>query len=317
MIAWPEGKRFAFTVFDDTDRATATNVNEVYALLRDLGMRTTKSVWPIAGPRHPTIPGDTCEDDDYRAFTLELADQGFEIGYHNATYHGVDRAETERALERFRAIYGHYPRAAANHADNDDALYWGAARLDGASRLVYRALQRFRGPRFFGHVAGDRRFWGDLCQRHIDYFRNFVFEEMDTLEACPYMPYFDPHRPYVTRWFASAEGATVADFNTTIREEAQDRLVAQGGACIMYTHFAKGFQDGSRLDRRFVELMTRLARLDGWFVPTSELLDHIVAHRATVDGSGVHLLTDDERRDLERRWLAQRIRSRIRAALVR
>ena len=25
-----------------------------------------------------------------------------------------DRAETERALERFRAIYGHYPRAAAN-----------------------------------------------------------------------------------------------------------------------------------------------------------------------------------------------------------
>ena len=36
-MLWPDGKRFAFTVFDDTDRATLDNVREVYALLADLG----------------------------------------------------------------------------------------------------------------------------------------------------------------------------------------------------------------------------------------------------------------------------------------
>ncbi|MEQ9322961.1 MAG: hypothetical protein RIF41_27595, partial [Polyangiaceae bacterium] len=89
-MLWPDGKRFAFTVFDDTDRATLDNVREVYALLADLGMRTTKSVWPIKGSNEPTIPGTTCEDDAYRAWTLELQRPGFEIGYHNATFHGVE-----------------------------------------------------------------------------------------------------------------------------------------------------------------------------------------------------------------------------------
>ena len=36
--AWPDGKRFAFTIFDDTDRSTLDNAPAVYALLRDLGI---------------------------------------------------------------------------------------------------------------------------------------------------------------------------------------------------------------------------------------------------------------------------------------
>jgi hypothetical protein len=34
---WPDGKRFAFTVFDDPDSQTWQAGREVYALLRDLG----------------------------------------------------------------------------------------------------------------------------------------------------------------------------------------------------------------------------------------------------------------------------------------
>ena len=55
------------------------------------------------------------------------------------------------------------------------------------------------------------------------------------------MPYHDPDRPYVNAWFAASEGADVTAFNRCLSEEHQDRLEAEGGACIMYTHFASGF----------------------------------------------------------------------------
>lgn len=309
-MLWPDGKRFAFTVFDDTDRATLDNVREVYALLADLGMRTTKSVWPIAGPKEPTIPGSTCEDEAYRDWTLELQRQGFEIGYHNATFHGVERVDTERALDRFAEIYGHAPRAAANHADNDEALYWGEARLGGLNRLAYRAMHGGTPRLTYGHVESDPRFWGDLCRERIRYFRNFVFDEIDTLAVCPLMPYHDPSRPYVNLWFASAEGATADSFVSTISERNQDRLEEQGGACIMYTHFGKGFQDGSRIHPRFEQLMRRLADKGGWYVPTSDLLDHLLARR------GRRVISAAQRRALERKWLLSRVGSRLSAKVV-
>ena len=48
-MIWPGGKSFAFTIFDDPDSQTLEAGREVYALLADLGFRTTKGVWPIRG----------------------------------------------------------------------------------------------------------------------------------------------------------------------------------------------------------------------------------------------------------------------------
>ena len=101
-VAWPDGKDFAFTVFDDTDNATVENVGPVYALLRDLGLRTTKSVWPVSGEGTPTIGGLTCDDPVYRAWTLGLQAEGFEIGYHGASNVTAPRPLVSQALERFR-----------------------------------------------------------------------------------------------------------------------------------------------------------------------------------------------------------------------
>src|SRR5271165_313130 len=36
--AWPQGKRFAFTIVDDTDRSTVENVGPVYDFLLELGL---------------------------------------------------------------------------------------------------------------------------------------------------------------------------------------------------------------------------------------------------------------------------------------
>ena len=64
-VRWPEGKDFAFTVFDDTDHSTLENAHPVYDLLGDLGFATTKSVWtfpPAQGVPPGRIGGSTCED---------------------------------------------------------------------------------------------------------------------------------------------------------------------------------------------------------------------------------------------------------------
>ena len=116
------------------------------------------------------------------------------------------------------------------------------------------------------------------------------------------MPYHDPERPYVNHWFASTEGPHVDSFVGTLSEPKQDRFEADGGACIMYTHFGAGFVADGRIDARFERLMRRLSAKNGWFVPVTTLLDFLL------EAKGRHVVTATERRALERRWLAHKLR---------
>jgi hypothetical protein len=302
-IIWPGGKAFAFTVFDDTDLATLQNVPHVYEFLHHIGLRTTKSVWPIRGQGTPRVGGMTCADPEYRAWTFLLQHRGFEIGYHGATYLTSPRAQVIRALDEFRNIYGQYPDSMANHSGCAESIYWGADRLTGINRLAYDVMTRFqRRDVFRGHREGDALFWGDICRARIRYVRNFTYADVDTLRACPQMPYHDAARPYVNAWFASSEGADVRAFNARLDERNQDRLAHEGGACVMYTHFGSGFYEDGTLNKRFAQLMDRLARMNGWFAPVTELLDYVRAQR------GLTLLTAGDRSHLERKWLASKAR---------
>ena len=111
------------------------------------------------------------------------------------------------------------------------------------------------------------------------------------------MPYHDPFRPYVNYWFGGSEGPRVESFVAMTSEANQDRLIKEGGACIMYTHLAAGFIEKGTINKRFKLLMERLSRMNGWFVPASTLLDHILKTR------GNHTITQEERHILERKWL--------------
>lgn len=42
---WPDGKSFALTIIDDTDKSTLENTPLVYDYLYLRGILTTKSVW--------------------------------------------------------------------------------------------------------------------------------------------------------------------------------------------------------------------------------------------------------------------------------
>jgi hypothetical protein len=302
-IAWPDGKRFAFTVFDDADYDRLENTRPVYDFLAETGFRTTKSVWTVAAEREAPLGGLSTETPEYLAWAQDLQRAGFEIGFHGARSHSSPRTENARALDRFREQFGHDPHTASNHFQNADSMYWGPARLSGLARLVYRAANSRNPLRCHGHEQGSEFFWGDLCRDRVRYLRNFVFREINTLRLCPFMPYHDSARPFVSGWYASAEGGDVDSFVSTIAEANQDRLAVEGGACIMYTHFAKGFFADGQLHARFVALMKRLAALGGWLVPVATLLDFLAQQNG-----GIHEITPGERRALEWRWLSSKLR---------
>ena len=304
-IEWPSGKDFAFTIFDDPDLGTVDNVADIYSFLGEIGLRTTKAVWPIRGNGTPKFGGATCEDEEYLKWVLKLKEQGFEIALHNATYHTSTREQTAIGLDTFHRLFGHYPYSMANHTGCHENIYWGSARMSGVQRLIYKLLLNGElnreGVVSEGHIEASPLFWGDLCRSKIKYVRNFVLEDINTLKACPLMPYHDPARPYVNHWFAASEGHSLESFNAMMSEQNQDRLASEGGACIMYTHLAKGFLENRKINSRFKVLMERLSRMNGWFVPVRTVLDFILQTR------GNHVITHAERNDLERRWLWHKI----------
>ena len=156
---WPEGRRFAFTIFDDPDMQTTAIGREPYALLADLGFRTTRGVWPLPPTRRDRGPNDDCSLPEHVEWLRSLQARGFELGYHNARIHSSPRIDTIAALDRFRELFGHDPLVMANHFENQEAIYWGSDRLSGWRRSVYDILTRGQNRnRFFGHAECEVRF---------------------------------------------------------------------------------------------------------------------------------------------------------------
>lgn len=306
-ITFPQGKRFAFTIIDDTDCATIGNVRPVYEYLHHLGFRTTKTVWPLPGhhPQDRNAPAQTLADADYLEFIRQLQAWGFEIALHNARSYSCPREETLRGLEEFRQLLGDYPSVQANHMFNHEALYWGTARLDlWPVRRLFSALRVVRGQPedSEGHRRESHYFWGDLCQRFIQYVRGFTFSTVNVLRVNPTLPYHDPKRPYVRLWFSANEAMNVTEFNRLLDTGGQEQLEQEGGICIVATHLASGFVRDNKLNPETMRLLTQLAQRPGWYVPVSELLDFLV------EQFGVRTLPAAERRRMEWYWLMSRAR---------
>jgi len=302
-MIWPNNHAFAFTVFDDPDSQTLETSREVYSFLSDLGFRTTIGVWPLAPRREASDHGETCGNPAYRTWMQELQQRGFEMGFHNATSHTSTREETAEGLTAFENYFGQNPSAMANHYYSKEAIYFGDARLTGIHRPIYNALTRFQNKNWSrGHVPGDPLFWGDYCHDRIRYVRNFAFRNLNTLQECPFMPYYDPLRPYVNEWYNASEGANVVSMLDRIQEHNLDSLAEQRGASIMYTHFGHGYMADGKLSPRFKELATRISKMNGWLVPVSTLLDYLKSQQ------GPKVITDVQRTAMERKWLWHKVR---------
>jgi hypothetical protein len=306
-IMWPEGKQFAFTIIDDTDRSNAENIGPVYDFLYENGFITTKTIWPLSSRGSSVGRGDSLEDKSYRDLILDLKAKGFEIALHGVSDESSPRPRVIEGLKKFKDVIGHASRIHANHTGQADSLYWGADRFDGVMKLIYTFARKYlmkSDSKFYGHMEDSAYFWGDVCRETITFVRNFVFNDINTLKMDPLMPYHDSWRPYVPYWFSASSGQNVEGFCRLLNERNQDRLMEEGGACIAYTHLAFGFYRDGQLNPRFVELMRRLAGLPGWFVPVSTLLDFIGERRGwQMVGDDRHALSG-----MQWRWLLQKIK---------
>ncbi len=312
-VQFPGGRRFAFSVFDDADDGTVRNLSPVYHLLNDCGVLTTKSVWVY--PPRGRFSGQSLMDDDYLSFILQLRSQGFEIALHGVGDGIFTSREIMEGMEIFRRKIGEYPRLHTNHSSNPSNLYWWHERFAFPISTLYRWATVFLSSRGGApnHSLGSRpdspQFWGDIAKQHILYMRNLTFNDIDTLACDPRMPYRVTRKAsYSNLWFSSSDGHTVEEMIDLLAPENLDRLEDQGGACIVYTHFASGFvgSDG-RLVPRFRRAIEDLAGRAGWFVPVGTLLDHLRAsHAKDADPGYWYELA------LNLRWLADRIVKRAR-----
>jgi hypothetical protein len=280
--AFPDGKLFAFTVLDDTDVATVENVAPLYRLLRELGMRVTKTLWPCACPEgsRDFDTSETLEDPGYRDFLLELQRDGFELTWHCATMETSERARTLGGLTRFRDVFGHYPRIQVNHSMNRENIYWGPDRVDDPV-IRWFAARAARSPQgwFQGHIDGSTYWWGDACAEHITYARNLTFSDINTAARNPSMPYRDPGRPLSRYWFSCSDAEDAGEFVDLLAGANQDRLQRQGGVCIVATHFGKGFCENGKVISTVEERLREMSARPGWFPTVGGLLDRLRTSR--------------------------------------
>jgi hypothetical protein len=275
-ITFPDGKRFAFTIVDDTDQATLERNEPVYDLLSRYGLRTTKTVWVLEPTEvtHTTNLGDSLSDPAYRQFIIGLQGRGFEIGLHGVRGGSSPRQDIIEGLDEFKAALGHDPSIHVNHSENRDNLYWGSDRWSFAPyRWAYGLIENVD---FSGEDPASAHFWGDIAKKRIRYVNQFTFSDINLLNVTQTFPYRLADKPYVNAWFPTSDGDNLDRFEELLSTRNLDRLEREGGVCLVYAHLGAGsFNDGDAVDPRFEARIKDLASRNGWFVPASEILDYL------------------------------------------
>jgi hypothetical protein len=303
--------QFAFTIVDDTDHAQLENVRPIYNLLRDLKIFITKTVWPLHcdDPHNSDYKSHTLEDLDYAGWVRNLYEEGFEIALHGASAGSNSRSKTLRGLEKFELLLGKSPELHVNHANNRDNLYWGIDRFD--SHLVRFTISVLKGRSrsiYKGHSPESEYFWGDIFSQKLRYCRNLSFvNQINSTKLNPTMPYFDPKRPYVKRWFSSCDAADPERFVKLLSPRNVDCLQEQGGVCIIYTHLGVGFTKNGTVIPSVEKTLRNLARKPGKFLPASRLLDELCEETGNYSAP---VLPERERLSMEYKWLLLKLISR-------
>lgn len=277
-IKWPNNCDFAFTVIDDTDGATVDNVKPVYDYLYEKGIITTKTCW-VYPPRDSVYTGQCLEDEAYKNFLLELKEKGFEIGFHNAGSGGFKREETISGFEKFKDVFGAYPRLHINHSNNIENIYWGSNRFSGIVKWIYKIKRGHVSS--FGHAESSEYFWGDICKENVKYIRNRTFSGINTLKEDRRLVYKEKGKEkFSNYWFSSSDAMRLKPFLKLLNKKNVDKLEKEKGLCIVYTHFAYDFVDeNGNLSEEFKKTIDYIASKNGWFVPAGEILDYVLENK--------------------------------------
>jgi len=306
QMKWPNNKKFAFTIIDDTDYSFVDNIEPIYSLLDGCGIKTTKTTWVY--PPRDHFKGHCLEDEHYQNFIRKLQSTGVEIAFHGAGSGEFTREEIIEGIEDFKRIVGYYPKIHINHGWNPDNIYWGDKRfifpLSNIVRLFYG-----KDKKFFGDKIGEQCFWGDICKDKIKYIRNHVFSDINTEKCDRQMPYRSRKKDtFSNYWFSSSDGDTVKEANRILSKENIDQLEEVEGFCILYTHFGCDFVDSNgQVNKTFESNIRYLSQKEGWFVPAGMLLDYLLENKTTREyASYTHLAR------LDIKWVIDKIKTKWR-----
>jgi len=306
-IEYPDGKKFIFTIFDDTDVATYNYIKPIYEFFYEHGILTTKSVWPLSYSGICDYNGsDTLEDKEYNKYMKRLSDRGFEIAFHGPSMQSSNRERIVKAFEIFYNSVGYYPRNYAAHSKNRENIYWGSERFSfPIFKLLYKIIFHNKNNKYSGHKEGSEYFWGDISFRHIDYMRNLTYNDINLMNISKTIVYKNLSTPWIKSWYISCDADNVEAFNRVINEENQDKLENHGGICIINTHLGKGFCCKGKLHSETARLLKRLSLKKGWFVPVSTVLDYLI------EKEGIKYITKIKLFQLEYKWIIHAIRRKF------
>jgi len=306
-VIYPGEKEFIFSIFDDTDVATLENIRPIYEYLTELGILTTKSVWPLKwdGEYSDCKGSHTLKDKAYADYVKELANRGFEIAFHGASMESSERERTRESLELFKETVGYYPKTYACHANNLDNLYWGANRFTfPLFRKIYAIFER-KHLRSQGEKETSPYFWGDLCAKYIRFVRSFTFPVINLARVGATLPYRVRQFKYCRYFFFTCEANNVEEFNALLSPRKQGALERERGISIITTHFGKGFVKQGKLHPKTKKLLKHLSSKNGWFVPVNVLLEYLLTQNSRFTMRPLELFT------LESKWLAYTIKRKI------
>ena len=186
----PQNKKFIFTIIDDTDDSFCPQISEVYNILYENGLRTTKTVWVYPVRDTNRSKGESLQDKAYREFVLDIKRKGFELGLHNVGSGDYTRKEIINGLQEYEKILGEKPNIHVNHSYNPDNIYCGPKRFSFPFNILVKYL--YSGyNNFSGEIKKSRHFWGDLHKKTIKFSRNYEIDDLNTFKCNPYMPYRD------------------------------------------------------------------------------------------------------------------------------
>ena len=196
-LIYPNGAEFAFTILDDTDDTTVENGRPVYDLLKEAGMRTTKTVWAFdsdAENREAYLAGETLKSPEYLKWVHELSSDGFEIAFHNASMGSSFREDTIKAFDFIEKEFGQALRMHCNHGQNRENLYWGADRYSSylLNKIMHTLSKHYAFPIFEGHQPESPYYWSDVATERLSYMRAFSYRRLNGMQIIPGKPFKDP-----------------------------------------------------------------------------------------------------------------------------
>lgn len=270
---------FYFTIIDDTDNSTLENTKPIYDFLYEKRIFITKTVW-VYPPRDADSFGDSLQRPEYLKFIKEIQEKGFEIGLHHVGSGNFSRNEILNGIEEFKEKLGEYPKIHINHSYNPDSIYGGHKRFNWPFNWMIKKLYPRYAGRFEGEIEGSPNFWGDKHKEIIRFNRNHEFDTLNLGRTDEYTPYVDPNRSkYSNYWFSATFAPNQWVFNRVVTQASIQKLAAENGRCIVFTHLGYFMKDGV-IDPGFVKRINWLsAYKNGRFIPVSVVLNTIAQQR--------------------------------------